>query len=85
MQDDGEAGQTLGDFFQNVEAQCGGNQDALLVYSALLGSELVSAVGGADSDSQGVAAGAGNELFDFLRAVWPQAIPPCSTWLWIRA
>ena len=66
VQNDGEAGQTLGDFFQNVEAQCGGNQDALLVQSALLGSELVSAVGGADSDSQGVTTGTGHELFDFL-------------------
>ncbi len=66
MQNDGEAGQTLGDFFQNVETQSGGNQDALLVQGALLGSKLVSAVGGADGDGQGVAAGAGHELFDFL-------------------
>ena len=66
VQNDGEAGQTLGDFFQNVEAQSGGNQNALLVDGALLGGELVSAVGGADGDSQGVTAGTGDELFDFL-------------------
>ena len=66
MQNDGEAGQTLGDLFQNVEAQSGGNQDALLVQGALLGGELVSAVGGADGDGQGVTAGTGHELFDLL-------------------
>ena len=66
VQDDGEAGQALGDLFQNVETQSGRNQDAFLVQGALLGSELVSAVGGADGDGQGVAAGTGDELFDFL-------------------
>ena len=66
VQNDGEAGQTLGDFFQNVEAQSGGNQNALLVDGALLGGELVSAVAGADGDGQTVTAGAGYELFDFL-------------------
>ena len=66
VQNDGEAGQTLGDFFQNVETQSGRNQDAFLVQGALLGSELVSAVGGADGDGQGVTTGAGHELFDFL-------------------
>ena len=66
MQNDGEAGQTAGDLFQHVETQCGRNQDALLVDGALLGSELVCTVGSADSDSQGVAAGTGHELFDFL-------------------
>ena len=66
VQNDGEAGQTLGDLFQNVETQSGGNQNAILVQGALLGSELVSAVGGADGDSQGVTAGTGNELLDLL-------------------
>ena len=32
VQNDGEAGQTLGDFFQNVETQCGRNQDTLLIF-----------------------------------------------------
>ena len=66
VQDDGEAGQTLGDLFQNVETQGRGNQDAVLVDGALLGSELVSAVGSADSNCQGVTAGAGNELLDLF-------------------
>ncbi len=66
MQHDGETRQTLGDLFQNVEAQSGGDQDALLVDGALLGGELVSAVRGADGNGQGVTAGAGHELFDFL-------------------
>ena len=48
VQHDGEAGQSLGDFLQHVEAQRGRNEDALLVYGALLGLELESAVARAD-------------------------------------
>ena len=55
MQHDGEAGQTAGDLFQNVEAQGRRNQNALLVAGALGGGELVSAVAGADGDGQRVA------------------------------
>ena len=66
MQHDGEAGQTLGDLLQNVEAQRRRNEDALLVAGALLGLELVSAVAGADGDGQGVAAGLGDELLDLF-------------------
>ena len=56
MQNDGEAGQLLDDGLQDVEAQLGVGA----------GLKLVSAVGGADGDSQGVTAGTGNELLDFL-------------------
>ena len=66
MQNDGEAGQTAGDLFQNVEAQGRRNQNALLVAGALCGGELVSAVAGADGDGQRIAAGLGYELFYFL-------------------
>ena len=66
MQNDGEAGQTLGDILQNVEAQGRGNQDAVLVESALLGSELIGTVAGTDGDGQRVTAGLGNELLDLL-------------------
>ena len=66
MQHDGEAGQTLGDFLQNVEAQRGRNKDAVGVAGALLGLELVSAVAGADGDGKRVAAGLGDELLDLL-------------------
>ena len=67
VENDGEAGQTLGDLLQHVEAQGRGNQDALLVAGALVGGELVSAVAGADGDGQGVTAGLGDELLDLLR------------------
>ena len=66
MQNDREARQTLGDFVQNVEAQRRRNEDALFVAGALLGLELVSAVGGADGDGQGVNAGLGDELLDLF-------------------
>ena len=66
VQNDGETGQTLGNLFQHVETQGRGNQDAVLVYGALLGSELVSAVGGADGDRQGVTTGAGNEFLNLF-------------------
>ena len=66
MQNDGEAGQTTGDILQNIEAQSGRNQNAVLVQGALLGLELVSAVAGADGDGQRVTAGLGHELFDFF-------------------
>ena len=56
MQNDGEAGQLGDDLLQDVEAQLGVGA----------GLELVSAVGGADGDGQGVTAGTGNELLDFL-------------------
>ena len=56
MQHDGETGQALGDFLQNVEAQLG------------LALELEGAVAGADGDGQAVAAGAGRELLDLLGA-----------------
>ena len=66
MQNDREARQTLGDFVQNVEAQRRRNEDALFVAGALLGLELVSAVRGADGDSQRVNAGLGDELLDLF-------------------
>ena len=67
MENDREAGQTLGDLFEDVEAQGRRNEDALLVAGALGSRELVSAVAGADGDGQGVAAGLGDELLDLFR------------------
>ena len=67
MQNDGEAGQTLDNFFQNVEAEGRRNQDAFFIAGALFGLELVCAVAGADGDGKAVAAGLCNELFDFFR------------------
>ena len=67
VQNDRESGQSLGDFFQNVEAQGRRNKDAVRVACALLRSELVSAVGSTDGDGQRVAACSGNELFYFFR------------------
>ena len=57
MQDDREAGQTLGAFFQHLEVQLG----------LLTGLELVRAVGRADGNRQRIAARAGHKLFDFFR------------------
>ena len=68
MQHDGEAGQTLGDFLQHIEAQRGRDEDALLIDGALLGLELVSAVARADGDGEGVAAGLGDEFLDLFGA-----------------
>ena len=56
MQHDGEAGQALGDFLQNVEAQM------------RLALKLEGAVAGADGDGQAVAAGTGGELLDLFGA-----------------
>ena len=55
MQYDREAGQTAGNFFQNVETQLG---------SAL---ELERAVGGADGDGQRVYAGALGKFLNLIR------------------
>ena len=52
VQNDGEAGQTLADLLQDIEAQLG----------LLAGLELVGAVAGADGDGQGVYAGAGHKF-----------------------
>ena len=56
VQNDGETGQLGNDLLQDVETQLGVGA----------GLELVSAVGSADSDSQGVTAGTCDELLDFL-------------------
>ena len=61
VQNDREARQTLDALFQYVETQRRRNQNAVLVASALLRSELVCAVGSTDSDCQRVTTGAGNE------------------------
>ena len=44
VQHDREAGQTLGDLFEDVEAQGRRNEDALFVAGALISRELVSAI-----------------------------------------
>ena len=59
VEDDREAGELLFDLVQDVEGERRGNQTAgLRVAGALLRGELVGAVGGADGDGEGVAAGA---------------------------
>ena len=67
MQYDREARQTLDALFQYVETQRRRNQNAVLVASALLRSELVCAMGSTDSDCQRVTTGAGNEFLYFFR------------------
>ena len=66
VQNDREAGEALGDFFEDVKAEGRGNEDALLVAGALSGGELVGAVAGADGDGEGVYAGLGNKLFNLI-------------------
>ena len=56
VQHDGEAGQTLRDLLENVEAELG----------LRAGLELVRAVARADGDGETVAAGAGHEFLDIL-------------------
>ena len=68
VQHDGEAGQTLADLLQHVEAQGRRHQNALLVAGALLRLELIGAVAGADGDGQRVAAGLGDKLLHLLGA-----------------
>lgn len=67
VQYDREARQTLGNFLEYVETQRRRNQNAVSIAGALLRSELVSAVRGADCDSQRVTAGAGYELLNLFR------------------
>ena len=67
VQNDREARQTLDALFQYVETQRRRNQNAVLVASALLRSELVCAMGSTDSDCQRVTTGAGNEFLYFFR------------------
>ena len=62
-----EARQTLGNFLEYIETQRRRNQNAVSIAGALLRSELVSAVRGADCDSQRVTAGAGYELLNLFR------------------
>ena len=60
---DGEAGELLLDFVENVECEGRRYQTAGLgIAGALLGFELVCAVAGADGDCEGIAAGAGCEV-----------------------
>jgi hypothetical protein len=59
---DREAGKLGHNSVEDVESQGRGNELAFFVAGALLGSELVSTVGSADRDSEGVAAGAGSEV-----------------------
>ena len=61
MQHDREAGQTLGDFLQNVEAEGRRDENALLVAGA-----LVCAVAGADGNGKRVAAGLGDKLLNLF-------------------
>ena len=63
MQNDREARQTAGDFFQNVETKGRRNEDALFVARALRRRELVRAVRGADCNREGIAPGA---FYEFL-------------------
>ena len=61
----GKPGSSFHHAVEHIESQWGGNEDTLFVAGALLGSELVGAVAGADRDGQRVAAGAGGEVNHF--------------------
>ena len=76
VQYDREARQTLGNFLKYVETQRRRNQNALLVAGALIRGELVSAVRGADCDSQRVTAGAGYELLNLYGNAVPTLLLP---------
>ena len=66
VENDGEAGQSLADFFENIESECGGNEDTLFVSRALFGFEFICAVGSSDRDREGVDARLFDEFFDFF-------------------
>ena len=68
MQNYGELGESLFNFFKNIKAERGRNENALLVSLALLGSEFECAVGSTDRDSEGVNACACNEVLNFFGA-----------------
>ena len=61
-----EVGEALGDFFENVETECGGNEYALFVERALFGLKLVRAVRSAYSDGKRVNARFGDEFVNFF-------------------
>ena len=61
-----EARETFFAFMKNVEAERRRNEDAFFVSGALSGGEFISAVRSTDSDSEGVAAGFGNEFLDLF-------------------
>ena len=52
MQNDREARQSLGDFFEDVETQRWRYQNTFFVSCALFGFELVGAVAGTDGNGQ---------------------------------
>ena len=66
VKNDREAGQAAANLFEDVEAERRRNQNALFVAGALLGGELICAVGGADGDGEGVNTGAGDEFLDLF-------------------
>ena len=70
VKNDRESGKSLDALFEYVEAERGRYEDTVSVSCALLRCELVSTVGSADSDSEGVAACTGNELFNFFRRLF---------------
>ena len=61
-----ESGDLFHDLLENIKAERGRNEDTLFVSRALLGRELICAVGGTDSNSEGVNTGLGNELLNLL-------------------
>ena len=66
VQNDGEAGKSLADFFEDIKTERRGNEYAMLVSRALLCGELVCAVGGTDRDGEGVNTGSGDEFLNLF-------------------
>ena len=66
VENDREAGESLFDFFENIETERRGNENTLFVSCALFSSELVSAVRCTDRDSKRVNACAFNEFLNFF-------------------
>ena len=68
VKDDGKVRQAFGHFFKDIETKFGRNIDALFIFRALLRSEFIGAVAGADGDCQRVHARTGDKLFHFFGA-----------------
>ena len=67
VQDNRKIGKPLGYFFEDVETKCRRYEDALFVAGTLFRRELICAMAGSDSDSQGIDTSTADEFFHFFR------------------
>ena len=66
VKNNGEAGKSYADLLKNIKAKGRGNENAVLISRALLGSELIRTVRSTDGNCKGVNARTGNEFLNLL-------------------